>query len=57
MVIGSVPECQVDPAIANEWRATADFNRAGSTAPAKPFGTWEKYAQVLLLANEMAFLD
>jgi hypothetical protein len=46
-----------EPASANEWRAGADFNRGGSTQPAKPLNTWEKYAQVLLLANEMAFLD
>ncbi|MBI3876284.1 MAG: DUF1553 domain-containing protein [Verrucomicrobia bacterium] len=55
MMMGSM--ASMNPAEANEWRAAADFGSAGKGAPQKPFGTWEKYAQVLLLSNEMAFLD
>ena len=40
----------------NEWRAAVDFNPSRNSAP-KPLGTWEKYAQVLLLSNELSFVD
>jgi hypothetical protein len=42
---------------ATEWRAQADFTRQRPAAPPKPFGTWEKYAQILLLSNELTFVD
>ena len=35
--------------------AAAQF--AGPNASNKPLDTWEKYAQILLLANEMTFVD
>ncbi|MBI3874998.1 MAG: DUF1553 domain-containing protein, partial [Verrucomicrobia bacterium] len=42
----------------DEWRAKADF--AGPPAKrdtAKPLTTWEKFAQVLLLTNELIFVN
>jgi hypothetical protein len=39
------------------WRAAADFGSTGKTSAPKPLDTWEKYAQVLLLANEISFVD
>ncbi len=38
-----------------EWSATGEFN--GPTGKRRPMGAWEKYAQVLLLANEFMFVD
>ena len=35
--------------------AAAQF--AAPNASNKPLDTWEKYAQILLLANEMTFVD
>ena len=41
---------------ANEWNAKTDF--AGPPPPpVKSLTPWEKYAQVLLLANELVFVD
>jgi mono/diheme cytochrome c family protein len=37
------------------WRAKDDF--AGPPAPVHPLSPWEKYAQVLLMSNELAFVD
>jgi hypothetical protein len=37
----------------NEWNAAVDF----SGPPPVPLTAWEKYAQVLLLTNEFAFVD
>jgi hypothetical protein len=37
------------------WDAKKDFG--GLAKPAKPMDAWEKYAQVLLLANEFVFVD
>jgi hypothetical protein len=38
-----------------EWSAREDFS--GPKEPAKPLNSWEKYAQVLLMANELVFVD
>ena len=37
------------------WDSAKDFN--GSPAEARHYGAWERYAQVLLEANEFIFLD
>ena len=39
-----------------EWNAETDFQGPGKTSPA-PLTPWERYAQVLLLANELMFVD
>ncbi len=38
-----------------EWNARADFG--GPVEPPTPLGTWERYAQVLLMSNEAVFID
>jgi len=45
-----------DAPVASEWNARTDFIPAVSNAP-KPLNAWEKYAQVLLLSNELSFVD
>jgi hypothetical protein len=40
-----------------EWKAQADFDATRGSSGPKPLDTWEKYAQVLLLANEVSFVD
>jgi hypothetical protein len=37
------------------WNAKADFG--GKKDDPAPFSPWEKYAQVLLMSNELAFVD
>ena len=37
------------------WNAKQDFG--GPAEPATPLNAWEKYAQVLLMSNEFAFVD
>jgi hypothetical protein len=37
------------------WQASTEF--LGSTYKPKPLNAWEKYVQVLLLSNEIAFVD
>ena len=37
------------------WQASSEF--LGSTYKPKPLNAWEKYVQVLLLSNEIAFVD
>jgi hypothetical protein len=39
-----------------EWNAKTDFSGPPKPKP-KSLGAWEKYAQVLLLANELVFVD
>jgi len=39
-----------------EWNAKADFGAPPKEKP-KGLDPWEKYAQVLLLANELVFVD
>jgi hypothetical protein len=43
-------------ATATRWDAQAQFG-SPSAGQQKPLDTWEKYAQILLLANEMTFVD
>ena len=38
-----------------DWNAKADFS--GPKEPFKPLDPWEKYAQVLLMSNELVFVD
>ena len=38
-----------------QWNAKSDF--AGPQKERKPLTAWEKYAQVLLLSNELMFVD
>ena len=37
------------------WTASDEF--LGSTYKPKPLNAWEKYVQVLLLSNEVAYVD
>ncbi|MBC8003457.1 MAG: DUF1553 domain-containing protein, partial [Opitutaceae bacterium] len=39
-----------------EWGSRADFSGPGDSSP-KTLTPWEKYAQVLLLSNEVSFVD
>ena len=41
---------------AQEWSAATDFGKPGREQ-ALPMSAWEKYAQVILLSNEVAFVD
>jgi hypothetical protein len=52
--IGSSPE-HGDMA-GREWNAKTDFSGPAAD-PLKPLEPWEKYAQVLLISNEMIFVD
>jgi hypothetical protein len=40
-----------------EWNAKADFGGPVKMPEKRPLTAWEKYAQVLLLANELMFVD
>jgi hypothetical protein len=40
---------------AAEWNAKQDFS--GPKEIPSPLNAWEKYAQVLLMSNELAFVD
>ena len=42
---------------AGEWNAKADFSGPKKPPEKRPLTAWEKYAQVLLLANELMFVD
>ena len=37
------------------WTASEEFQ--GATYKPKPLNAWEKYVQVLLLSNELAYVD
>jgi hypothetical protein len=54
MTRSSGPMMQVGEA--SQWSARDDFNRPAA-AQVKPLEAWEKYAQVLLLTNEMTFVN
>ncbi len=41
----------------SEWSARADFSGPAKKVERRPLTNWEKYAQVLLLANENVFVD
>jgi mono/diheme cytochrome c family protein len=40
-----------------EWNAKAEFGGPQKPSEKRPLSAWEKYAQVLLLANELMFVD
>ncbi len=40
-----------------EWDAQAGFAGPSKSPEKRPLTAWEKYAQVLLLANELMFVD
>jgi hypothetical protein len=40
-----------------EWNAKSDFSGPQKPSEKRPLTVWEKYAQVLLLANELMFVD
>jgi mono/diheme cytochrome c family protein len=42
---------------ARQWSAKADFSGPQKPPEKRPLTAWEKYAQVLLLANELVFVD
>ena len=42
---------------AGEWNAKADFSGPKKPPEKRPMTAWEKYTQVLLLANELMFVD
>ncbi len=46
----------VAPGQLTEWNAQADFANATPSTP-EPLNAWQKYAQVLLLANELIYVD
>jgi mono/diheme cytochrome c family protein len=48
---------QPSPDDAREWSARADFAGPQKPPEKRPLSAWEKYAQVLLLANELMFVD
>jgi Protein of unknown function (DUF1553) len=41
----------------HEWNAKADFSGPRKATQRQPLSGWEKYAQVLLLSNELMFVD
>jgi hypothetical protein len=44
-----------EPSMPSSWDARADFG--GAVEPSLPLTRWERYAQVLLMANEAVFVD
>ena len=47
----------VDPDAFREWSARTGFAGPPKPAEKRPLSPWEKYAQVLLLSNELMFVD
>ena len=47
----------VDPDAVREWNARTGFAGPPKPAEKRPLSPWEKYAQVLLLSNELMFVD
>ncbi|HXJ60400.1 MAG TPA: PSD1 and planctomycete cytochrome C domain-containing protein [Verrucomicrobiae bacterium] len=47
----------VNPEEPTEWSAKADFSGPPRPKEKRSLSAWEKYAQVLLLSNELAFVD
>jgi hypothetical protein len=43
--------------LAAEWSASSDFSGPLRLIEKRSLSPWEKYAQVLLLANELVFVD
>jgi mono/diheme cytochrome c family protein len=52
---GSEPKSRGEPPV--EWNAKTDFGGPTKEKPRTGLSGWEKYAQVLLLANELVFVD
>ncbi len=48
---------KTSPDDAREWNAKADFSGPQKVAEKRSLNAWEKYAQVMLLANELMFVD
>lgn len=42
---------------AREWKAGAEFEMGARASRQKPLETWERFCQVLLLSNELMFVD
>ncbi len=51
------PEGKAAPDQPREWNAKTDFGGPPKEKPKPALTAWEKYAQVLLLANELVFVD
>ena len=49
------PDPKTGSMVMNEWKAADDF--APPSSKPKPLNVWEKYAQTLLLTNEMTYVD
>ncbi len=47
----------VSPDGTREWNAKSDFSGPAKPAEKRTLSPWEKYAQVILLANELMFVD
>ena len=56
--VKSISETGSDPPdVTKEWNARADFSGPQKMQEKHELSAWEKYAQVLLLANELMFID
>jgi hypothetical protein len=53
--IAFTPDPEAIDTVARTWNAKKDFETAAK--PAAPLTRWEEFAQVLLLSNELAFVD
>ena len=56
-VIKVVPSGRPSADEPREWNAKSDFSGPQKPSEKRPLTAWEKYAQVLLLANELMFVD
>jgi len=50
-------ENQLPPGSSTTWNAQAMFSGPRKTIEARPLAAWEKFAQVLLLTNELTFFN
>jgi hypothetical protein len=53
--IAQAMEKKAGSLLVTSWTASDEFQ--GSTYKPKPLNAWEKYVQVLLLSNELAYVD
>ena len=53
--IAFTPDSEVVDTMARSWNAKNDFDKTARIAV--PLTRWEELAQVLLLSNELAFVD
>jgi hypothetical protein len=56
-VIRDVSTVRKMPEAKREWNAATEFAGPAKEPEKRPLSAWEKYAQVLLLANELMFVD